>query len=141
MAVCVADVMRHCRNFFAVAYKDGTFRISGNALLDVPDARWVYISGSMAHDGVWEVCDGYLTGRDVSGLPDEDFAGRVWYLAPPCDFLALCEKIRAYEEKNPMVAVTSERFGEYSYTRDASGWQSAFGGQLATYRRMYTEVG
>ena len=68
MAVSVAAVMKKCRNYFETGYMDGSFRITGNALLDVPDARYVYISGSMFHDGVWEVSQGYLTGRDVSGL-------------------------------------------------------------------------
>lgn len=140
MSVSVAAVMRQCRNYFESGYIDDTFRIAGNALLDVPGARWVYISGSALHDGVWELADGYLTGRDVAGLDDEEFTGRVWLLSPPPEFLELCQTIRAYEAKNPVGAITSERFGEYSYTRDASGWQYVFGGQLAPYRRMYTEV-
>lgn len=141
MAVSVAAVMRHCRNFFEGWYLDGIFRISGNALTPVQHAQWIYITGSECHDGVWEVVDGYLTGREVDGLWDEEFTGRVWGLTPPPDFLALCRKISEYDTKTPAGVLTSERFGEYSYTRDASSWQNAFGGQLAPYRRMYPEVG
>lgn len=144
MAVSVAAVMRHCRNYFVDAYKDGTFRITGNALAGADGARWVYISGSVHHNGVWEVADGYLTGRDVDGLPDEEFEGRVCFLDPPPEFLELCKTIRAYEEKNPVGALASESFGAYSYTRSTGldGWAGAFGAQLAPYRgRMFAEVG
>lgn len=147
MAVSVSAVMRHCRNYFETGYIDGVFRITGNALPEAKGAHFVYISGSMYHDGVWEICDGYLTGRDVSGLHDEEFDGRVWLLAPPIDFLETCKTIREYEEKNPVGAMQSESFGEYSYTRQSlsganglTGWQAAFRGQLAPYRRMFTEV-
>lgn len=147
MAVSVAAVMRQCRNYFETGYIDGTFRITGNALKDVPASHFVYISGSLYHDGVWEICDGYLTGRSVDGLHDEEFDGRVWLLAPPIDFLDLCKSIREYEEKNPVGAYLSESFGEYSYTRAGSGrtvtingWVDAFGASLVPYRKMFTEV-
>lgn len=146
MAVSVAAVMRQCRNYFESGYIDGTFRIAGNALQGMDGARWVYISGSNLHDGVWELADGYLTGRDVCGLDDEVFTGRVWFLSPPPEFLDLCKTIREYEEKNPVGALVQERFGEYSYMRNmragqSSGWESMFAAALAPYRRMYTEVG
>lgn len=147
MAVSVAAVMRQCRNYFETGYIDGTFRITGNALSGAVGAHWVYISGSTYHNGVWEVCGGYLTGRSVEGLHDEEFEGRVWFLDPPEEFLELCKTIKAYEEKNPVGALVQERFGEYSYmrgwsgtTRDAS-WQVAFGPALGPYRRMFSEVG
>lgn len=146
MAVSVAAVMRHCRNFFEGWYLDGTFRISGNALTPVQQAQWICITGSECHDGVWEVIDGYLTGREVDGLWDEEFTGRVWGLTPPPDFLALCQKISEYEEKNPVGALVQESFGEYSYMRSmragqSTGWESMFSAALAPFRRMYTEVG
>ena len=147
MAVSVAAVMRQCRNYFETGYIDGTFRITGNALSGAEGAHWVYISGSAYHNGVWEVCDGYLTGRSVEGLHDEEFEGRVWYLDPPEEFLELCKTIKTYEEKNPVGAFVQERFGEYSYVRGYSGsaadigWQKAFAVELTEYRRMFTEVG
>lgn len=146
MSVSVAAVMRQCRNYFETGYIDGTFRITGNALSGAEGAHWVYISGSAFHNGVWEVCDGYLTGRSVEGLHDEEFEGRVWFLDPPEEFLELCKTIKTYEEKNPVGAFVQERFGEYSYTRANSGtaadmgWQKAFSVELAAYRRMFTEV-
>lgn len=146
MSVSVAAVMRQCRNYFETGYIDGTFRITGNALSGAEGAHWVYISGSAFHSGVWEVCDGYLTGRSVEGLHDEEFEGRVWFLDPPEEFLELCKTIKTYEEKNPVGAFVQERFGEYSYMRGQMGkaadmgWQSAFAPALTEYRRMFTEV-
>lgn len=147
MAVSVAAVMRQCRNYFETGYIDGTFRITGNALSGADGAHWVYISGSAYHNGVWEVCGGYLTGRSVEGLHDEEFEGRVCFLDPPEEFLELCKTIKTYEEKNPVGALVQERFGEYSYVRGYSGgpadsgWQKVFAVELAEYRRMFTEVG
>ena len=144
MLQTVSALMRQCRNFFETGYIDGTFRITGNVLEDVSGAHWVYISGSLYHDGVWEMCDGYLTGRDVSGLHDEEFDGRVWLLNPPPDFLDLCKCVKAYEEKNPMSAIIRETFGGYSreWADSMMGKTGArvFADRLASYRRMFTEV-
>ena len=146
MAVSIAAVMRHCRNFFEVGYLDGTFRITGNALPDAKDAHYVYISGSMYHDGVWELCNGYLTGKSIEGLEDEEFDGRVWLLAPPIDFLETVKAMREYEEKNPVSALASETFGGYSRTWATGGKPSdrsamaVFRDSIAPYIRMFTEV-
>lgn len=146
MAVSIAAVMRHCRNFFEVGYLDGTFRITGNALPDAKGAHYVYISGSMYHDGVWEICNGYLTGKSIEGLEDEEFDGRVWLLAPPVDFLETVKAMREYEEKNPISSLSSETFGGYSRTWATGGKPSdrsamaVFRDSLAPYIRMYTEV-
>ena len=146
MAVSIAAVMRHCRNFFEVGYLDGTFRITGNALPDAKDAHYVYISGSMYHDGVWEICNGYLTGKSIEGLEDEEFDGRVWLLAPPVDFLETVKRMQEYEEKNPVSALASETFGGYSRTWATGGKPSdrsamaVFRDSLTPYIRMYTEV-
>lgn len=147
MTASVGSVMRYCRNFFEVGYVDGTFRITGNALSDVGDGvHWVYISGSMMHDGVWQICNGYLTGRSIEGLEDEEFDGRVWLLAPPIDFLETVKQMQAYEEKNPISALSSETFGGYSRTWAMGGKPSdrsamtVFRDSLTPYIRMYTEV-
>lgn len=147
MLQTVAALMRYCRNFFEVGYIDGTFRITGNALSDVGDGvHWVYISGSMMHDGVWEICNGYLTGRSVEGLENEEFDGRVWLLAPPIDFLETVKMMREYEEKNPVSALASETFGGYSRTWATGGKPSdrsamaVFRDSIAPYIRMFTEV-
>lgn len=144
MLQTVSALMRQCRNYFESGYIDGTFRITGNVLEDVSGAHFVYISGSLYHDGVWEMCDGYLTGRDVSGLHDEEFVGRVWLLNPPPDFLAICKSVKAYEENNPMSAIIRETFGGYSreWANEMMGKTGAevFVNRLVPYRKMYTEV-
>lgn len=144
MTVSVAAVMRHCRNYFETGYLDGTFRITCNALFGADGARWVYISGSMQHNGVWQVQDGYLVGRSVEGLMDEEFDGRVWFLDPPDDFLELVKEMQVYEEKNPVTALVRERFGNYERQLDAAqmgkSWDVAFNASLIRYKRMFTEV-
>lgn len=144
MLQTVSALMSQCRNYFETGYIDGTFRITGNVLEGVEGAHYVYISGSLYHNGVWELCDGYLTGRDVGGLHDEEFDGRVWVLTPPPDFLDLCKSIKAYDEKNPMSAIIRETFGGYSreWASEMMGKTGAevFANRLIVYRRMFTEV-
>lgn len=144
MLTTVAALMRQCRNYFETGYIDGTFRIARNALEGISGGHYVYISGSMYHNGVWEMCDGYLTGRDVGGLHDEEFDGRVWLLSPPPDFLDLCKAVEDYETKNPMSAVIRETFGNYSreWAGEMMGKDGAavFLNRLTPYRRMFTEV-
>lgn len=144
MAVSVAAVMRHCRNFFEVGHVDGNIAISGNAITPVPGSPWCYITGSWFHDGAWMTDGGHIENLP-SNLPDEEFTGRVWTLNPPRDFLDLCEAISAYDDKNPTGALLQESFGNYSYMRNQAiagqSWQMAFREQLAPYRRVFSEVG
>lgn len=145
MAISIERVMRRVRNYFQRGYTEGTFAITGNVLSPAPSAPWVKISGSAYHDGVYECCSGYLQGVP-EGRQDETFTGVVWMLYPPDDFLALCEEIRDYDQKNPVGALQSETFGDYSYNRGSGAnggtmsWETAFAAHLAPYRRMFTEV-
>lgn len=139
MAVSIAAVMRHVRNYFERGFIDGEFTVSGGVLTPAPRAPYVAISGSVWHDGVFRV-------DQLREHPEETFTGRVWALHPPDDFVQLCEEIAAYDEKNPAGAMQSESFGEYSYTRmggadGAPGWIRVFSNKLHPYRRMFTEVG
>lgn len=143
MSVTVAAIMRQINNHFVAGYMDGEFNVWGGALSPAPvGAAYVYVSGSMMHDGAWACSNGRLEG---DAGPAETFTGRVWLLAPPADFLALCAEISAYDEKNPAGAPVSESFGEYSYTRTNAYtgdglWMTVFRSQLAPYRRMLPEV-
>lgn len=138
MAVSIAAVMRHVRNYFERGFIEGEFTVSGGVLTPAPRSPYVAIEGSVWHGGVFRV-------DQLRENPEETFTGRVWALHPPDDFVQLCEEIAAYDEKNPAGALQSESFGEYSYTR-ASGqngvidWQTAFAQRLWPYRRMFTEV-
>ena len=139
MAVTVENVMRCVRNFFEKGYMVDTFSITGGQITPrVPDGIWYAVEGSMLHDGVYGPNDA-LEGAD------ETFAGRVWLLAPPRAFLMLCEEIAEYDKKNPVGAMQSESFGNYSYSR--AGGQNgvktgkeAYALQLTPYRRMFTGV-
>lgn len=144
MAVSIAAVMRHIRNFFERGYREGTFSIVGNVISPAVDAPMIAVQGSRYHDGVYAATHGIL--QDAGERPDETFEGIVWMLYPPDDFLELCRKIDEYDRKNPVGAFQSESFGDYSYTRNTNNgvygasWENAFVREMATYRRMYTEV-
>ena len=145
MAVSVAAVMRHCRNYFVDGWQEGVFRITGNALPEAVGAHYIYISGSMMHDGVWEVCNGYLTGRDVQGLENEEFDGRVYFLKPPVDFLDLCREVSEYDDKCPVGAYVSESFGEYQYSRASvngavADWVTAYKDRLVPFYKPFPDV-
>lgn len=145
MVVGVAAVMRQVRNYFEREAMDGRFVISSSVLSPAPKAPYVYICGSAHCDGVWQLSGGTLLSERGAFAHDETFSGRVWGLHPPDGFLALCEKIADYDEQNPIGAVQSESFGDYSYTRASGqngvqGWSAAFRALLLPYRRMFTEV-
>jgi len=95
---------------------------------------------------VYRVAEGGVLEGVPAGVFDETFAGRVYFLRPPADFLQLCESIAAYNEKTPKGPYQSETFDDYSYTL-AGGknggvltWQERFAKELNEYRRMFSEV-
>lgn len=143
MAVSVAAVMRHVRNFFERGWVDGTLVISGGVLSVPVDAPYIAITGSRYNDGVHRMLSDTVAERP---LRDETFSGRVWLLYPPADFLDLCRDASEFDDKNPAGALKSESFGEYSYTRASAGsgapltWETALQSRLMPYRRMFTEV-
>lgn len=138
----IHDVMRQCRNYFERGYLEDTFSISGGRLeTSVFDkARYIGIQGSLYNDGVYDTKAGDFT------LVDEVFEGRVWVLAPPAPFLALCDEIAAFNEKNPTGTTVSESFGAYSYTKATTGsggiaaWVEHFGSRLNPYQKLMSEV-
>lgn len=149
MNVSVGQVMRSINNYFESGYRATTYSITGGSIS--PDdllapGMWIAITGSVFHDGVWQL-DEWLGLKDLpNSTPDETFYGRVWFLHPPVDFLSTCEQIAEFAQKTPVSGLQSESFGEYSMTR-ANGknggvltWQEAFADALTPYRRMYTEV-
>lgn len=145
MAVSLGAVMAYCRNYFERGFVEGDFTIADGRISPDVKTLYVYISGSAYHDGVYRLIDGMIA-EPQACMPDESFHGRVWMLHPPSAFMELFCNIEQYDQKNPVGALQSESFGEYSYTRastnqgGAHGWQGAFAGQLARYMRMFTEV-
>ena len=140
MAVSIAAVMRHVRNYFERGYCRGSFAIDDGRLSPSPDAAWIAIQGSRYHDGVYPLVDGRLASLNER-TPPERFDGTVWLLSPPADFLALCAQISDYDDSRPAQAPQSERFGEYSYSHASfMPWPQAFARALMPFRRMMTEV-
>lgn len=142
MTITIPDIMREIRNCFPVAALDGAWRIEGGQLLPsagLEDAAWVNLEGAV-QCGVHPLESGTLP-----GVWDESWTGRVWLLAPPADFLSLCQQIIDWGEHQPDPAVHSESFGAYSRTlQTASGhplcWQDVFAAALRPYRQMFSEV-
>lgn len=139
----VAEVMRYCRHYFPVDYTDGQWQLTGGALLPEDEDRTdglIAITGSVHHNGVWLLQDG---GIDTD--TDESWQGRVWLLAPPEDFLALCREIDQWRALHPVQTAKSEKFGEYEISyAGADGspmtWQEVFVKRLRPYLRMFPEV-
>ena len=143
MANTIAAVMRHLRNFFERGCIEGEISIRGGVVTPAVSSPYVYISGSTFHDGVKRMSGGSIDGDNH---PGETFAGRVWLLYPPDDFIAICDNIEAYNSQNAPGAIVSETLGEYSYTKTTGKngglltWEEAFNSSLAPFRRMFTEV-
>ena len=132
----VSRVMREVRNWFPVASAEGTWSVSGGRVY--PDAAlrpgdWVALSGINAVRQVDE------NGRVA--LDNGSYTGVLYLLAPPEDFLRLCQRIDTWLAAHPDAGLRSERFGIYSRNMGgAVSWPLVFSRELAPYRRMFTEV-
>lgn len=135
--VCAA-----CRNWFDVddmtgaeLVHRGTYTVQNgriNAGFLVP-GQWFRVRGSRFNDGVHQL------GAD--DLRDETFAGGVWEMSPPPDFLNLVAEINAWNDRygdDMRKPFQSESVsGVYSYTKGTgASWQSAFADRLNRYRRL-----
>lgn len=149
MTATVAQVMRTVNNYFATGYRATSWSITGGSVSPgelLSPGMWIAVSGSMFHDGVWQL-DQWLGLSGVNAnLPDETFFGRIYFLKPPQAFLDLCGRIAEFARNTPSDGLQSESFGEYSMSR-ASGksggvltWEEAFADELRPWRKMFAEV-
>lgn len=145
--VSLENVMRSVNNRFEVSrIKASSCEISGGSLpCDMQSGQWYWIEGSVFNDGLHQ--------HPAEDLTDETFEGVIVLLAPPKAFLALADKIEAWETANDdamrkamSTPYSSESFGGYEYTiRDGitggnggglSGWQAAFASDLNRWRKL-----
>lgn len=144
MTVTIPQIMRDIRNGFPAWMREGTWQIQSGTLTPsdvLPDEGWVVLEGTACQDGIHQVSKGGV----VEGAADERWTGRVWLLAPPEDFLALCRQIIDWAAQAPEAGVLRESFGAYSRTAVTTGgrpvtWQEAFAQALRPYRQMFSEV-
>ena len=143
MTIKVSDVMRHVRNHFIQSASTGSFRQAGGMLMpstgaadDFTPGMWVAIVSADGPQGVFQLTDQ----AGLADTPDTTFSGTVYVLNPPADFIRLCGDIACWAAANPDPAVSAEKLGEYSVSRRAVTWESAFALALAPYRRMFPEV-
>ncbi len=144
MTVTIPQIMRDIRNGFPACALEGAWRLHGGMLTPceaLPDEGWVVLEGTACQDGIHHLGKGGA----LDGAADEDWTGRVWLLAPPADFLALCGEIARWVDQAPEAGVLRESFGAYSRTAVTTGgrpvtWQEAFAQALMPYRRMFSEV-
>ena len=143
MTIKVSDVMRHVRNHFIQSASTGSFRQQNSVLTpstgaadDFAPGMWVAIVSADGPQGVFQLTDQ----GGLADTPDITFTGTVYVLNPPADFLRLCGDIACWAAANPDPAVSGEKLGEYSVSRRAVTWESAFALALAPYRRMFSEV-
>ena len=139
MTIKVSDVMRHVRNHFVRSACTGAFAQAEGVLTPVDafaPGMWVAIVSQDGPQGVFQLDDQ----GSLADTEDVTFTGTVYVLNPPADFLRLCGDIACWAAANPDPAVSAEKLGEYSVSRRAVTWESAFAPALAPYRRMFTEV-
>lgn len=142
----IFDLMDECRNHFVAGWREGTFEIA-DGVMDVagaPACAFVAMGGSIWHATVGP--DGVTLDLDGEKPEDGRFAGRISFLAPPRQFVALADEVEAWNKKYPVSPYTSESMAPYSYTK-AQGrnggvmtWQDAFGNRLGRWRRMFDDL-
>ena len=139
MTVKVSDVMRHVRNHFIRDAMTDTWQHTGGVLTPAEGlmpGMWIAITGEGAPWGVYQLDEN----GGIPDLGDLSWTGPLYRLQPPADFLRLCGDIACWAAANPDPAITGEKLGEYSHTRQAITWESAFASALAPWRCMYAEV-
>ncbi|MBR4266484.1 MAG: hypothetical protein IKQ46_10570 [Bacteroidales bacterium] len=137
------DFCADLKNYFIVDVdKDIHLNIytiaNGTITLDFLDENQYFrICGSKFNDGVYKY-DNKLE------LTDETFNGAIWAMSVPPAFLDAVNDAKVYLTAHPnAVAMQSESFGGYSYTRMNSGNSSGFwylpstiADRLNRYRRI-----
>lgn len=139
MTIKVSDVMRHIRNHFVRDRIAGDFRHAGGKLTPANDfapGMWIAITGSGTPQGVYQLDEN----GGIPDLGDMDFTATIYRLDPPADFIRLCGDIGCWAAATPDPTVSSEKLGEYSVSRRAVSWESAFASALKPYLRMFPEV-
>lgn len=132
--------MRHVRNHFirtaitaAWQHQDGVLTPADR----LSPGMWVAIAtADGAPAGVYQLNDK----GGIPDLPDAAWQGVIYLLQPPADFLRLCGDIACWAAAHPDPTASSEKLGEYSVSRSAVTWETAFATALAPYRRMFPEV-
>lgn len=140
----VLNLMRETNNFFERGCEENTFTIANGQLTLTTDylkGMYIGIKDSFFNDGVYIVGDN----STVNNLQDEVFTGIIYKLAPPKDFILLSAEIDEYIAKTPVSDVTSESFGNYSYSKAQGNkgnitWQELYASRLNAYRKMFTHV-
>ncbi len=139
MTVKVSDVMRHVRHHFIRDSLQGTFTHRNGTLYPAEGfapGMWIAVTGENAPARVYQLDEQ----GGIPGLEERAWEGTVFRLDPPADFLRLCGDIGCWAAAHPDPAVSSEKLGDYSVSRQAMTWQTAFASALAPYMRMFPEV-
>lgn len=116
----LTTLCKEVNNYFDSERIFDTFEIKNGGFvqsLPLVQGQYYAIFDSVFNDGV------HKYGDDNDILTDEKFTGAVWCLKIPADFVALCDKITAWETSNAAALASpfqSESFGGYSYSK-ASG--------------------
>ena len=147
----LTEICQYLRNWFERKKIYGWFKIANGILiaadgtaLPLLSGQYFRLIGSVLNDGVHKAGDAGDT------LTDEPaFAGAVWTMAVPPDFLTLVGEIGNWISANANALNSpyqSESFGGYSYTlrsgTDTSGqstgvsWESQFASRLAPWRKI-----
>lgn len=137
----LTELCAEVRNYFCKEsdIHFGKYEISGGSILPLAflkEGQYFRIVGSALNDGVYK----YPT----SELADESFEGAVWAMNVPPSFIALADKIKAFNESETgkPSAYTSESFGGYTYSRATNGkggvatWRTFYEVDLKKYRRI-----
>lgn len=141
----IGEICAEIKNYFVQPNADihvSNYTISGGILSPIPFVQvgqYYRIIGSALNDGV------YKHGTDDLQLYAEEFFGAVWTMRVPKDFIALCDEIEAWQEKNADALsgpYQSESIPNYSRTmRTAANgsawtWKEQFKNKLNAYRKL-----
>lgn len=142
----LTEICNYLKNWFCdekyigyIQIVDG-FLYCKNERINIEEGQYFRIIGSVSSDAVYQY--------GVDTVADQRFNGAVWLMRVPADLIALDAQIAAWMAKyggadsEAMSPYNSESFAGYSYSKSSGqdgssgSWETAYGPQLARYRRI-----
>lgn len=134
------EAMSYCKNWFVteihkgnISIQDNTINLNGKEFTPNAYTDFLRLIGGHTNEQMFD---------SSKVLENDEFEGEIWELAPPQEFIKLCDKIREWNDENKPNDKTSESFGGYSYSKATNNngvpltWQDVFAKELRAYKKI-----
>lgn len=143
-------ILAYLNNYFYRFGEKGTYNISENKVQvkgKYIAGQYIRITGSYLNDTIAKVISVEGDIITLEKANNEEFEGVIFSLAIPPTLVDLFAKIEEFESKSTPSNLSSESFGNYSYSvaTNKNGenmtWKDVFKNDLRPYRKIYDSIG